>query len=169
MNHFEETRSLIIAYLKMRQENGQEPPYLNEMAEDLGLSLGTVVNHLSRLEGEGGVVKRASRRRPYVLAPESPVPGLSRAPSLSERQARILVAVEVMTREGGKAPSVREIAGAVGLASPASAQHHIGRLVEKGYLTRSATRGWRCLVLTPLGTQAIAERESPTNAETREP
>ncbi|MEW2350363.1 hypothetical protein AB0904_22145 [Streptomyces sp. NPDC006684] len=169
MKRFEETRSLILACLKMRRENGQEPPYLNEMAESLGLSLGTVVNHLSRLEGAGVVVKRQSRRRPYVLAPERSVPGLSRAPSLSERQGRILRAVDVMTREGGKSPSVREIAGAVGLASPATAQHHIDRLVAKGYLTRSATRKWRCLVLTPLGTKAIAEMESPNNAATREP
>ncbi|WP_158677790.1 hypothetical protein [Streptomyces sp. SPB074] len=44
MKRFKETRPLILAYLKLRQEKGQEPPYLREMAQDLALSINTLLN-----------------------------------------------------------------------------------------------------------------------------
>ncbi|MEU6443974.1 MarR family transcriptional regulator [Streptomyces sp. NPDC047046] len=157
MKRFEKTRPLILAYMRLRQDNGLEPPYMSEMAQDLAMPLSTLASHLCRLEGEGVVVKRDSHRRPYMLAPENPAPGPSRAEPLSERQARVLVAVNVMTREGKGSPTFREIADALGLASTASIQYQIDRLVARGYLTRPATRKKRALALTPLGIEAITE------------
>jgi repressor LexA len=44
------------------------------------------------------------------------------------------------TAERGYPPSVREIADAVGLASPSSVQHQLGVLQKKGFINRDATR-----------------------------
>jgi repressor LexA len=64
-----------------------------------------------------------------------------------EVRAAILDFVERARQERGYAPSVREIAAAVGLRSPASVAHHLRRLEEEGRLER-APRAARSLTPT---------------------
>ncbi|ACU53622.1 SOS-response transcriptional repressor, LexA [Acidimicrobium ferrooxidans DSM 10331] len=54
-----------------------------------------------------------------------------------EVREAILAYVTQVVEERGWAPSVREIADAVGLKSPASVQHHLRRLERDGRLVRS--------------------------------
>ncbi len=59
---------------------------------------------------------------------------------LTARQRLIMDMITTTTAERGYPPSVREIAGAVGLASPSSVQHQLGVLQKKGFINRDATR-----------------------------
>jgi repressor LexA len=56
-------------------------------------------------------------------------------PDLTERQRKIVQAIEDSVRRNGYSPSLREIGEAAGLASPSSVSHQLGRLEKKGYLT----------------------------------
>ena len=67
---------------------------------------------------------------------------------LSERQEAILHAVRERTQSLGYPPSVREIARAVGLASPSTVKHHLDALERRGLIQREAGRP-RALGLTP--------------------
>ncbi len=58
-----------------------------------------------------------------------------RAP-LSQRQSQILDVVRASVDDHGYPPSVREIAEAVGLASPSTVKHHLDALERAGYLQR---------------------------------
>ena len=66
---------------------------------------------------------------------------------LTERQAQILAFVREYHGEHGYPPTRREIAAAVGLATPSAVQYHITRLAALGHLRRDfgVSRG---LVLT---------------------
>ena len=55
---------------------------------------------------------------------------------LTQRQHRVLQAIERFIEDEGYTPSVREIGTAIGLA-PATVQQHIQALERKGYLQRS--------------------------------
>lgn len=55
---------------------------------------------------------------------------------LTPRQVSILSAVQTALDERGFPPSVREIAAAVGLASPSTVKHHLDALVDAGFLQR---------------------------------
>lgn len=59
---------------------------------------------------------------------------------LTAKQQEILDYIKKRQRENGYAPSVREIAEAVDLASPSSVQHHINALVRHGFLSREASK-----------------------------
>ena len=59
---------------------------------------------------------------------------------LTPRQRLIMDMITSTTAERGYPPSVREIADAVGLASPSSVQHQLGVLQKKGFINRDATR-----------------------------
>ena len=59
---------------------------------------------------------------------------------LTARQRLILVMITSTTAERGYPPSVREIAEAVGLASPSSVQHQLGVLQKKGFINRDTSR-----------------------------
>jgi repressor LexA len=48
--------------------------------------------------------------------------------------------ITTTSAERGYPPSVREIAEAVGLASPSSVQHQLGVLQKKGFITRDTSR-----------------------------
>lgn len=63
----------------------------------------------------------------------SPAPD---TPQLTKRQISILTAVHTALNTHGFPPSVREIASAVGLASPSTVKHHLDALEEAGYLQR---------------------------------
>ena len=64
--------------------------------------------------------------------PGPPGPALS----LTRRQEQILQCVRDSRRDRGYAPTQREIALAVGLASPSSVSYHLAELARKGYLSR---------------------------------
>ncbi|MEA4920068.1 MAG: transcriptional repressor LexA [Clostridiaceae bacterium] len=56
---------------------------------------------------------------------------------LSTKRKAILEYVESFTLENGYAPSVREIAAAVGLRSPSTVHSHLAILEDNGYLQKS--------------------------------
>lgn len=58
-------------------------------------------------------------------------------PPLSNRQLAILTALQTAINENGYAPSVREIAKTIGLASSSTVKHHLDTLEEKGYIRRA--------------------------------
>lgn len=64
------------------------------------------------------------------------------------RKQRIIEFIAITVRQRGYPPSVREIAGAVNLASTSAVHHHLQALERDGYLERGATRS-RALRLTP--------------------
>jgi repressor LexA len=66
---------------------------------------------------------------------------------ITARQRRIIQFVEDSVRRDGYAPTLREIGGAVGLASTSSVSYQMQRLQEKGYLTRGAGRPRTAVVL----------------------
>lgn len=60
--------------------------------------------------------------------------------TLGPRQKRILDYILSTVEERGYPPSVREIADAVGLASPSTVHAHLEALQEKGYIKKDATK-----------------------------
>ena len=64
------------------------------------------------------------------------------------RRQRIIEYIAATLRARGFPPSVREIAGAVGLASTSAVHHHLQILEREGYLERGAAQS-RALRLTP--------------------
>lgn len=64
------------------------------------------------------------------------------------RKQKIIDYIAATLRARGYPPSVREIAGAVGLASTSAVHHHLSALENEGYLERGATRS-RAIRLTP--------------------
>ena len=60
---------------------------------------------------------------------------------LTPRQRLIMDMITSTTAERGYPPSVREIADAVGLASPSSVQHQLGVLQKKGFINRDLLEG----------------------------
>ncbi len=66
---------------------------------------------------------------------------------LTKRQKEVLDFISSFEGKHGYAPTMREVAQALTLASPASAYKHIHALKEKGYLANK-TRGWRAHAVT---------------------
>jgi repressor LexA len=56
--------------------------------------------------------------------------------ALTSRQSRILDFLREHVTAHGYPPTMREIADAVGLASPSSVQHQLARLAELGFIQR---------------------------------
>ena len=63
-----------------------------------------------------------------------------RVEDLGPRQRKILDFILGTIEDRGYPPSVREIAEAVGLASPSTVHAHLEALQRKGYLRRDATK-----------------------------
>src|SRR6188474_3934384 len=66
----------------------------------------------------------------------------------AERKLKILHHIAGTLRARGYPPSVREIAGAVGLSSTSAVHHHLQMLEREGYLERGAAQS-RAIRLTP--------------------
>jgi repressor LexA len=66
----------------------------------------------------------------------------------ADRKLRILDFIAATLRARGYPPSVREIAGAVGLASTSAVHHHLMILEREGYLERGVAQS-RAIRLTP--------------------
>ena len=60
--------------------------------------------------------------------------------ALTARQRAILEFIDTNMRDRGYPPSVREIAEAVGLSSPATVHTHLGTLQKLGYLVRDPSK-----------------------------
>lgn len=59
---------------------------------------------------------------------------------LTAKRREILQFIELRHKEQGFPPSVREIADAVGLASPSTVQHHLQALARAGYVHRDPAK-----------------------------
>ena len=70
--------------------------------------------------------------------------------SLTDRQVQVLAAIRRLTEQTGYPPTLREIGGAVGLASASSVLHHVRALEDAGLLTRSAGRPRARVVTAPM-------------------
>ncbi len=68
---------------------------------------------------------------------------------LTSRQRQILEYLESRQREGNYAPTVREIAEAVGLASASTVQNHLNVLERRGYIRRDPTKSRTIVVIGP--------------------
>jgi repressor LexA len=67
-------------------------------------------------------------------------PDASSVDTLGPRQKKILDHILATVQDRGYPPSVREIADAVGLASPSTVHAHLEALQRKGYLRKDATK-----------------------------
>ncbi|MEY2877268.1 MAG: hypothetical protein RLZ24_695, partial [Actinomycetota bacterium] len=68
---------------------------------------------------------------------------------LTARQLKILEVIKASMDEQGFPPSMRAIAAAAGLSSPASVKYQLEILQEKGFITAHPTRGGVLEVLMP--------------------
>jgi repressor LexA len=55
---------------------------------------------------------------------------------LTQRQREVLAALQRLHDQHGFAPSLREVASEVGLASTSSVHHHVVRLEQRGLIDR---------------------------------
>jgi repressor LexA len=76
------------------------------------------------------------------------------SPDLTPRQRQILAMIREWVDRHGYPPTMREIAAAVGLASPSSVAHQLTALEEKGFLKRGSR-----------GSRAVDIRTGPQTAE----
>jgi repressor LexA len=86
-------------------------------------------------------------------------------PHLTDRQRKVLQAIEDSTQTCGYPPTMREIGEAVGLASTSSVSHQLSALAEKGYLSRGAGRP-RTAVVRSLNSPGIAEHADLADGDT---
>ncbi len=77
-------------------------------------------------------------------------------PHLTDRQRKILRAIEGSMQVSGYPPTLREIGEAVGLASTSSVSYQLSVLAERGYLSRGAGRP-RTAVVRPLNDPGTEE------------
>jgi repressor LexA len=100
-----------------------------------------------------------------VTSAEPPEPPAHRQP-LTRRQERILQVIRESTQSRRYPPSQREIAQAVGLASPSSVSYHLSVLEKRGYLTRHFGQPRTTVEMPtdnasqPRATQAAAQAEA---------
>ncbi|MFD3475926.1 winged helix-turn-helix transcriptional regulator [Streptomyces sp. NPDC058695] len=62
---------------------------------------------------------------------------------ITERQQSVVAAIRAPIADHGEAPTVREIAAAVGLTSPSSVLYQLRRLEEAGVVRRARGAGSR--------------------------
>jgi len=86
-------------------------------------------------------------------------------PHLTDRQRKVLQAIEDSTQARGYPPTMREIGDAVGLASTSSVSHQLSALADKGYLRRGAGRP-RTAVVCSLNSPGIAEHADLADGDT---
>jgi repressor LexA len=77
---------------------------------------------------------------------------------LTDRQREVLEYIDENLREKGYPPSVREIATALGLTSPATVHNHLNTLENKGYIKRDPTKPRAMEVNYESGSGAVTER-----------
>lgn len=77
---------------------------------------------------------------------------------LTARQKEVLEYIDENLREKGYPPSVREIAKALGLTSPATVHNHLNTLEDKGYIKRDPTKPRAMEVNYESGSGAVTER-----------
>lgn len=77
---------------------------------------------------------------------------------LTPRQKQVLEYIDENLREKGYPPSVREIAAALGLTSPATVHNHLNTLEDKGYIKRDPTKPRAMEVNYESGSGAVTER-----------
>ena len=85
-------------------------------------------------------------------------------PHLTDRQRKILQAIEGSMEVSGYPPTLREIGEAVGLASTSSVSYQLSVLAKKGCLSRGAGRP-RTAVVRPLSDPGIEEHADGANAD----
>ena len=85
-------------------------------------------------------------------------------PHLTDRQRKILQAIEGSMELSGYPPTLREIGEAVGLASTSSVSYQLSVLAKKGYLSRGAGRP-RTAVVRPLSDPGIEEHADGANGD----
>ncbi|MEW9676148.1 transcriptional repressor LexA [Lentibacillus sp. L22] len=79
---------------------------------------------------------------------------------LSKRQQMILDFIKDEVNKKGYPPSVREIAGAVGLASSSTVHGHLARIESKGYIRRDPTKPRAIEILDPFEENNIPKDEA---------
>jgi repressor LexA len=72
------------------------------------------------------------------------------APVVYKRQAQILDFIRQSVENSGYAPTLRQIADAIGVNSLATVHEHVQRLVEKGLLKRTSGRLRKMELTTPI-------------------
>ncbi len=77
---------------------------------------------------------------------------------LTARQKEVLEYIDANLREKGYPPSVREIATALGLTSPATVHNHLNTLEDKGYIKRDPTKPRAMEVSYESSSGAVTER-----------
>ncbi|MFZ1820700.1 MAG: transcriptional repressor LexA, partial [Acidimicrobiia bacterium] len=77
---------------------------------------------------------------------------------LTSRQKEVLEFIDENLKDKGYPPSVREIAKALNLKSPATVQNHLTTLESKGFLKRDPTKPRAIEMSYESGSGAIAER-----------
>lgn len=77
---------------------------------------------------------------------------------LTDRQREVLEYIDENLRSKGYPPSVREIATALGLTSPATVHNHLNTLENKGYIKRDPTKPRAMEVNYESGSGAAIER-----------
>ncbi len=85
-------------------------------------------------------------------------------PQLTDRQRKILQAIEGSKQVSGYPPTLREIGEAVGLASTSSVSYQLSVLAKKGYLSRGAGRP-RTAVVHLLNDPGIDERADSADGD----
>ena len=85
-------------------------------------------------------------------------------PHLTDRQRKILQAIEGSKQVSGYPPTLRELAEAVGLASTSSVAYQLSVLAEKGYLSRRAGRP-RTAVVRPLNDPGVEEHAGSADGD----
>lgn len=82
----------------------------------------------------------------------------SRFEGLTKRQLLLLSVIDSSIKERGYPPSIREMARAVGLASPSSVSHQLKTLENRGFLVRQPNRS---RALEVVGLQQEAHEREP--------
>lgn len=82
---------------------------------------------------------------------------------LTQRQQQILDYIQECITENQCPPSVREIAQAVGLASPSTVHAHLSVLEQKGYIQRKGAKS-RAMSVVHTGARTLADAEAGADA-----
>lgn len=77
---------------------------------------------------------------------------------LTSRQKEVLEYIDENLRSKGYPPSVREIASALGLTSPATVHNHLNTLENKGYIKRDPTKPRAMEISYDAGSGSVTER-----------
>src|ERR1035438_9953533 len=83
------------------------------------------------------------------------------SPDLTQRQRKIIEAIEDSMQRCGYAPTMREIGEAAGLASTSSVSYQLSALEKKGYLSRGAGRPRTAGVRPPVDPAIQQQADEP--------